>query len=495
MTQSNISIGYLMACQSSYSGWMDSRLSARSLTSALGGWRTREPAYEALADGIRLLCLDNRIAARTTLPAERELAQSLGISRSTVAASYRSLRDTGHISSVRGSGSVTLPLRRRDPGLTDAGEGAIDLQQASPPAWPGLAGVMKAVALDSASLVARGGYDILGRLELRAAIAARYSACGIATTPDQVMVTTGAQSAIHLLATVLIGRGDRALVETPTYPHAVDALRKVGARVVGVPVSTSTGWDLERAEQAFARALPVMAYLMPDFHNPTGRSMSLGERNVIFNAAERAGTVLVLDETTAELNIDRGSQEPDSFDGELANVVRVGSLSKTVWGGLRVGWVRAEARLIRRLVAARSTHDLGTPEFEQAVATKLVSSLDQILVQRRELLGASRDAAVAALGALLPQWRVPRVHGGLSLWLELDAPLSSALVMDVRSRGVLLSAGPRFSVDGGHDRHLRLPFTASPVDLERAVAELASSWRRVRDGVPASSMAMFESVV
>ena len=87
---------------------MDSRISARALAVALGGWRTREPAYEALADGIRLLCLDNRIAPRTVLPAERELAAALRLSRSTVTAAYRSLRDTAHIASLRGSGSVML---------------------------------------------------------------------------------------------------------------------------------------------------------------------------------------------------------------------------------------------------------------------------------------------------------------------------------------------------------------------------------------------------
>lgn len=97
---------------------MDSRITARSLAAALGGWRTREPAYEALADGIRLLCLDNRIAARTALPAERELAAALGLSRTTVATAYRSLRDTGHIESLRGSGSVTLPQSGREPGVS-----------------------------------------------------------------------------------------------------------------------------------------------------------------------------------------------------------------------------------------------------------------------------------------------------------------------------------------------------------------------------------------
>src|SRR6476661_6649228 len=104
---SNRIIGLCATVQYGYSGPMDSRISARALAAALGGWRTREPAYEALAESIRLLCLDNRLAPRTALPAERELATALHLSRSTVAAAYRSLRETGHISSTRGSGSVT----------------------------------------------------------------------------------------------------------------------------------------------------------------------------------------------------------------------------------------------------------------------------------------------------------------------------------------------------------------------------------------------------
>ncbi|WP_127819539.1 MocR-like transcription factor YczR [Microbacterium sp. CPCC 204701] len=463
---------------------MDSRVSARALAAALGGWRTREPAYEALADGIRLLCLDNRLAPRTALPAERELAAALHLSRSTVAAAYRSLRGTGHISSLRGSGSVTLPLGRRDSGRATAREGMIDLQQASPPAWPGLAGVFGEVASTAPALVARVGYDVLGRIELRSAIAERYTRRGIPTGPGEVLVTTGAQSAIHLIASVLIGRGDRVLVETPTYPHAVDALRGAGARLVGVPVTTGEGWDLDRAQQAFARTLPVMAYLMPDFQNPTGRSMSADERDALLLAGERAGAVIVLDETTADLDIDRPPVASGFAGSEPGTVVRIGSLGKTVWGGLRVGWVRADGDLIRRLVAARPTHDLGTPEFEQAVATRLLAGFAEILEQRSDLLREGRDALVRAVREELPAWGVPRVHGGVSLWLELDAPLSSGLVLAARSHGVLLSAGPRFSIEGGHDRHLRLPFTAPPDELTRAVRVLGDVWGRVTADAP-----------
>ncbi|GAA1990561.1 PLP-dependent aminotransferase family protein [Microbacterium pumilum] len=474
---------------------MDSRISARALSVALGGWRTREPAYEALADGIRLLCLDNRLAPRTALPAERELATALRLSRSTVAAAYRSLRETDHIASTRGSGSVTLPLRRRDPGRDGVPDGAIDLQQASPRAWPGLAGVIADVAGNAAALVGRAGYDVVGRRELREAIADRYSRRGIPTTANEVLVTTGAQSAIHLVASVLLGRGDRVLIETPTYPHAADALRRSGARLVGVPVLTEHGWDLDRAEQAFARTLPTMAYLMPDFQNPTGRSMTSIERDAFLRAGERAGSVLVLDETTAELDIDRGALDCGFSDGDPMSVVRLGSLGKTVWGGLRVGWVRAEGDLVRRLVAARPAHDLGTPDFEQAVAAALLSDFDPILSQRSTLLHEGRDALVAALAEHLPEWGVPRVRGGLSLWIELDAALSPALVMDVRSRGVLLSAGPRFSVDGGHERHLRIPFTAPVDELQRAARTLAESWQHVRAGAPVSFVDQIDALV
>jgi DNA-binding transcriptional MocR family regulator len=474
---------------------MDSRISARALSAALGGWRMREPAYEALADGIRLLCLDNRLAPRTALPAERELAAARQISRSTVAAAYRSLRDSAHITSTRGSGSVTLPLRRNDLGRASSIEGAIDLQQASPPAWPGLAGVMSEVAQSSSTIVSRVGYDVFGRIELREAIARRYCDRGIPTTAGEIVVTTGAQSAIHLLASVLLGRGDRVLIETPTYPHAADALRRADARLVGVPVTTDEGWDLDRAEQAFARTLPVLAYLMPDFQNPTSRSMGAEDRDAILQAAERSGTVLVLDETTADLDIDRGPVPAGFIDGDPSLIVRVGSLGKTVWGGLRVGWIRAETDLIRRLVASRPAHDLGTPEFEQAIAAAVFPQFGAVVAQRSHVLRDGREAVVGALQAMLPEWRTPRADGGVSLWIELDAPLSSALVMDVRSRGLLLSAGPRFSVDGGHDRHLRIPFTAAPDELSRGVEILAEAWPRVRGGAPVSMVEQLDSVI
>ncbi|RLK49288.1 PLP-dependent aminotransferase family protein [Microbacterium telephonicum] len=476
---------------------MDSRIGARALAVALGAWRTREPAYEALADGIRLLCLDNRIAPRTTLPAERELATILGLSRATIAAAYRSLRESDHVESVRGSGTVTLPLGRRTIATTRVGDDEIDLQQASPAAWPGLAGVMTDVAQDAAALVARAGYDVVGHERLREAIAARYDQRGLPTSADEILVTTGAQSAIHLLATTLLRRGDPVLIETPTYPHATEALRGAGARLVSVPVDAEAGWDLDRARQAFARTRPSLAYLMPQFQNPTGRTMSETECAAVAEAAARAGTVLVVDETTAELYVEppATAHPPLPFDGCEGAVVRLGSLGKTVWGGLRIGWIRADRDTVRRLVAARAPRDLGTPEFEQVVAARLLARMPEILAQRSTLLRAGRDALVSGLRARLPEWRVPVPAGGVAVWAELGAPLSSPLVIAARERGLHLSPGARFAVDGGHDRRLRLPFTASVDHLTRAVDILAETWPRVREAAPVATVDVFDAVV
>lgn len=484
-------IGMGVPVQFHYRGRMDSRIGARALAAALGGWRTREPAYEALADGIRLLCLDNRLAVRTLLPAERELAAVLGLSRTTVATAYRSLRDSGHIQSLRGSGSVTLPRPQREPGRVSVSGDVIDLQQASPAAWPGLAGVMSEVATDAATLVARAGYDIRGSLPLRSAIAERYTALGVPTGPEHVMVTSGAQAAIRLLGETLLRRGDRALIETPTYPHAAEALRAAGARLVGVPVTTAAGWDVDRATQAFARTTPALAYLMPRFQNPTGRTMTGEEEAAFADAGRRAGTTLVIDETTGELAID--AAVGPAFT--TADVVRVGSLGKTVWGGLRVGWIRADEELVHRLVAARPSRDLGTPEFEQAVAARLIERMPEILRQRSALLRQGRDTLSAALSSQLPAWRVPEVAGGVALWVELDAPLSSGLVLAARGHGIYLSAGSRFGVDSVHDRHLRIPFTAPAVELHRAVTVLARVWPTVRSAAPESARDLLEAVV
>ncbi|MEO6827918.1 MAG: PLP-dependent aminotransferase family protein [Microbacteriaceae bacterium] len=464
----------------------DAQLSARALETALGAWRSSGPANAALADRIRLLVLDGRLPTDTRLPAERDLATRLALSRTTVTAAYRRLREAGYLLSRRGSGSVTR-LPRRGPGpVSVSDDGILDLTRATLPPIEGIVEASRRAVDALPASLAHGGFDAVGTAALRAAIADRYRTRGMPTAAEQVMVTLGAQHAISLLSRTLLGRGDRALIETPTYPHAYEALRAAGARLVPVPVSTESGWDEAALLQALQHTSPTVAYLMPDFHNPTGRSMPMAMRERVLSAAARQGTALIADETTAELNIDRvgafapfGAASGARAGAAASTAILIGSVGKTLWGGFRVGWIRAEPALIRKLVAARAAGDLGTPVLEQLIVTQLLAEMDAILQRRRDQLRASRDSIRAQLNDRFPDWSVPEVDGGVAAWVNLGSPSSSRLALAARSQGLLITAGPRFGIDGAFERYLRIPIGYPAEEMARALDALEAAWLSV----------------
>ena len=466
-------------------------ITARALAALLGRWRTDDAAYRSLADRIRLLILDGRIPADTRLPAERDLAERLDVSRTTVTAAYRELRDSDYLESVRGSGSVAqLPGVRPGPGPATS-PGYLDFSKAALPAVPQVTEAAQRAAARLIHYVDGFDYDTIGLPELRAAIADRYIDAGLPTSPDEIMVTLGAQHAIGLIARTHLSRGDRAVIEHPTYPHAHDALRSAGARLVPVAVTAEDGWNTDDLEQAIDRSSPTIAYLMPDFHNPTGATMSVDARRRVCRAAARQGTVLVIDETTAELDIDSGTPFLPfaASDDAGAKILTVGSVGKTAWGGLRLGWIRADRGVIRKLVAARSVGDLGTPVLEQLTVLELLPEMADILSTRREQLGATRDRVERLLAERLPHWEVPHVSGGLAAWVGLGAPVSSQLALAARSQGLLIAAGPRFGIDGAFERFIRIPITYPVADTEAAIDALATAWQSImRAPVPDSAL-------
>jgi DNA-binding transcriptional MocR family regulator len=468
-------------------------LSARALASLLANWRgtTSAPAYTALADRIRLLIVDGRIALGTRIPAERELAAQLELSRTTVTSAFGALRDAGYLHSIRGSGSVAR-LPERSPATADAAPGDyLDFTKAAVSAAPGIATAAQAAAEELPRYLGGSGFEPVGLPVLRAAIAERYRLRGLPTEPEQIMVTIGAQHAIALLARTLLGRGDSALVESPSYPHAYEALRSTGARLVPVSVTTDSGWDVAALEQGLRRTCPALAYVMPDFHNPTGSTMSPELRERMLELAADQGTIVVADETMAELVLDGTPYRPLAVSGDA---VSIGSLGKTVWGGIRIGWIRAERPLIQRLARNRSAGDLGTPLLEQLIAARLLGDYDAILASRRAQLLTGRNHLTAALRRQFPEWQVPDVAGGLTLWTNLGTPVSSQLTIAARSRGLLIAAGPRFGLDGAFERFLRIPFSYPPDETDRAVGILASAWQSV-SSVPAPESAFLTEVV
>ncbi len=442
-------------------------------TELLGDWRRGGPAAERLAATVRTLVLDGRVPTGTRLPAERALAAGLGVSRATVTAAYDRLRAEGYLMSALGSGSwVTIPAVRGQP-LDDARVAETDLTIASLPAPARILELAQAAVSKLPGWLDHHGYSPLGLAPLREAIAARYSQRGLPTVPDQILVTAGAMQAIDLTIRALLPRGRNALVEVPSYPAALDAIRHAGARVRAVPVAAS-GWDFEQLEAIASRHTPALSYLIPDFHNPTGALMDHAGRRRALAALGRGDGHVLADETFAELNLD-GVPAPPPFAaaGPGERVITVGSLSKAVWGGLRVGWARAEPGIIRRLAACRSGVDLSSPVLEQLIATEALSEFDSILAERRALARDRRAALCDAIQRHLPGWRHSRPAGGLVLWVELPQPIATSLMVLAREHGLALNPGPRFASDGLLERYVRLPFTARPAELEKAVSVIA----------------------
>jgi DNA-binding transcriptional MocR family regulator len=468
------------------------RISGRALALLLPDLRFGPgPVYSALADSITALVLDGRLAPETRLPSERELATHLALSRATITTAYDALRASGFVASRTGAGSfVTVPrtARRVSPSrwtsATVAPADEIDLSCAALPAPPAeLAEAVRRAAVELPDLAAGPGYNPLGLAQLREAVANRFTARGLATQPEQILITNGALHAFDMLLRLLVGPGDRVLTELPTYPGALDALRANGVRIVPVPVSAARGWPVHDLQATLRQTAPRLAYLIPDFHNPTGILAGERERREVLRVARHTGTTVVIDETFVELGFAGPLRPTATLD---SSVITLGSLSKPVWGGLRLGWIRASGDLIRRLAVQRAATDLAGSILDQLVGVALLDRLDTITSARREQLRAQRDALVAALHEHLPQWQVCVPEGGMSLWAELDAPLCTSLTLAAARQGVQLVPGSRFGVDGTLERFLRIPFALPPEQLTEGVRRVALTWQRLDHGAAAA---------
>ncbi len=459
---------------------MSASIAPSALAELVGaGWRRRRASAAALAEALRALVVDGRLAVRTRLPSERALAPALGVGRGTVTRAYDLLRDDGYLRSARGAGSwLTLP---GDPGQHPSPLGGeartLDLSIAALPAPPMLADVAAEAAVALRGHLSGLGYAHAGLPALREAVAARFGARGLPTTPDQVLITAGAQHALHLLLAVLASPGDRVLVDAPAYPRTLSAIRGARARAVAVPLRPD-GWDADAWTQALTAASPRLAVTAPDFHNPTGLTMGPRERRAIPLACARAGVPLVVDETISELWLDGPPPAPLAI-ADPAAVITIGSMSKAAWGGLRLGWIRTAPQLARELRAARADVDMASPLLEQLVAVGLLERWDAVLDSRRGLLRERRQALLAALERHAPAWETRRPEGGLATWVGLPTPVATRLAAAAAREGIAITPGPAFSPDGAFERRLRLPFTAPPADLDAAVARLAALAGRV----------------
>ncbi|MBS1206600.1 MAG: DNA-binding transcriptional regulator [Proteobacteria bacterium] len=454
------------------------RFGSQSLQRLLGHWQqpeSRMPLWRQLADALRLLILDGRLALDTRLPGERELASTLKISRTTVASALAHLRDEGYLESRHGSGSrVILPDSRSVPTLATAGT-ALDLSTAALSAGPEIHQAYTHALSMIPHYLTRTGYGQLGLLPLREAIAARYAARGLPTHADEVMVVNGAVSALALVLRMLTGPGDRVVVDHPTYPLAIAAIQGASCRPVGVSLP-QTGWDSDGFAATLAQTAPRLAYLMPDFHNPTGRCMDIATREAIAAIAARTRTTLVVDETMVDLWYDAPPPPPLAAFDPAGNVITLGSAGKSFWGGLRLGWIRASTRTIAALAQTRDTLDLGSPLLEQLATLWLMQNAEAFLPDRRQMLTRRRDNCAALMHEHFPEWHFQTPQGGLSYWVELPDMLATQFAARAETIGIHLGAGTRFGLSGAFDRYLRMPFSLELAELENALLRIKPLW-------------------
>ncbi|WP_244223455.1 PLP-dependent aminotransferase family protein [Amycolatopsis circi] len=448
--------------------------------------------YVLLAARMRTLIDDGELAPGSRLPPDRALAAALAVGRSTVVAAYDQLAVEGRI--VRRQGSGTKVAGRAAAAqsratteapaflhLLEPQDGVLMLACAAPDAPPPELGDAYARTLPQlADTTGDIGYHPMGHKALRRAIAERYQRRGVPTAPDQVLVTTGGQQALSMLARALLRPGDRVLAEAPTYPGALEAFREEGAVLRGLPVG------LAGFPAAVAEHRPALAYVIASFHNPTGAVLPALQRRRLAETAAAAGVPLVDDEVLADLGFP-GEHLPPPLAAYNDQVITIGSLSKVVWGGLRIGWVRAPAPVIARLARLRAVHDLGGNIPAQLAAVDLLAHLDGLQLRGNAQRQVRHDHLRAELARHLPSWHVPAVPGGQTVWIRLPHGDGASFAQTAMRHGVAVLPGAGLDAEGGSKEYVRLHFLAPPDDLSEAVRRLAAAWHGYRprpDWVP-----------
>lgn len=471
-------------------------VSAPEVARLVGDWSNGGALYSGLAAALGRAISEGRLPAGVRLPAERALAKQLGVSRNTVVAAYERLRSRELVRTRQGSGTTVGGHGDRSPGPREArvartllpngifegvfgrDTGVIDLRAA---VWEGTDELpASAFDLDDDEMrrwVATHGYYPAGIPPLREIFADRLTAKGLPTSPEQIIVTSGAQQALALLVQYLIDPGDRAVVEDPTYPGMIETLLAAGAAVEGVP-RTDRGLDLGALRAVLAKGIPRLVYVIATAHNPLGTTLPAADRGLLVRALRQA-PIVVEDMTLADTELQPSGARPlatyaDGEDGPT--VITVGSLSKALWGGLRIGWLRAPTELVQRLTHVKAIQDIGTPVPSQVLAQRLLAHAGQIEGERRRNMATRLGALQRLLRERLPGWRWPEPGGGLSLWIDLGAVNALDFAAFATRHGVAVAPGTLSSPSSAYADHLRLPFGKPVPELEAAVERLAAAW-------------------
>jgi GntR family transcriptional regulator / MocR family aminotransferase len=478
--------------------------------------RQATPLYQQIETFLRQSIVAGTLAPTTRLPAARQVAQDLGVSRITVENAYAALEADGLIerragsgsyvqqpealSASGGSGSQDWPLWQHDAlnaaGLAQAealAERATLNNHPHPITFTGFGDprrfpidefyraikeVMRRDGIAALEFDDRHGYG-----PLRATIAHVLASQGVQAQADSVLITSGSQQALMLIAQILLKPGDVVLVESPTYDLALDLFRAQHLKLIGCPIDAA-GMQVEQLEPLLQQHHPKLIYTIPNFQNPTGACLSLPRRRQLIALADRYNIPILEDDFVGDLRYEGRVQPALKALDPGGRVIYVGTFSKMIMPGLRVGFLVADGPIYELLAQLKRVNDLMTSTLTQRTLEAYVTvGRYQAHVRRScQVYRRRRDAIVQAIGRELPAGvHVVSPQGGLFVWLRLPEDMSAIQLLPLAAEeGVEYAPGPRFfpQPDVG-ERYMRLNFaTQTPEDIDEGIRRLGRAMRR-----------------
>jgi DNA-binding transcriptional MocR family regulator len=475
---------------------------------------SEEPIYRQLIRQIRAQIESGSLAAGTRLPASRDLARQLNISRISVVNAYAELRAEGFLSAHAGRGtfvngereadarspqggtaSATHPAEQpqvpdrslremmrlaRKPGVINFGHGAPPVEFF--PVHHLRDAINTVLERDGSAALTYEATE--GYWPLRMAVRDYVSALGIQCSADHVLITGGTQQALDLVVQALLSEGETIVTENPTYLGMIDIARTRRVQIHGIAMDTD-GIRLDMLENYVLDHHPRLIYVMPTFHNPTGRVMPLHRRRQLLNLAAEYKIPILEDGVYHEARFEGESLPPLKALDEQGIVIHAAGFTKTLLPGIRIGYVIADGPKYERLVRVKQAADISTPGLNQRAIHLMVERgvLAQQLERNNRELRRRRDVAIAAAAKHLPpgsRWNVPQ--GGLYLWVELpkNGPSASELYISAIQQGVAYAIGNVFYTNAAGSYRMRINFAAQrPAEIEEGMRRLGRAWREL----------------
>jgi DNA-binding transcriptional MocR family regulator len=477
-----------------------------------------EPIYRQLIRHIRAQIESGTLPAGTRLPASRDLAQQLNISRISVVNAYAELRAEGFLSAHAGRGTFIAGENAGAPAPTNGNGGThhnVQHQTEAPTTPDRSIREMMRLGRSKAGVISFGsgspptdyfpmqhlrdaintvldrdsaralGYEMAeGYAPLRSAIRDYVSALGIRCHADQILITGGTQQAIDLVVQSVLGEGDVLVTENPTYLGVIDIARVRRVQIHGVQIDED-GIRLDMLENFLIDQHPKLLYVMPTFQNPTGIVMPLHRRRQLLTLAHNYHLTILEDGVYHELRFEGEALPPLKALDEHGVVIHASGFTKMMLPGLRIGYIISDNAHYERLVRVKQAADISTPGLNQRALHLMLERgiLAQQLERNNRDLKRRRDVALAAATKYLPpgsQWNAPQ--GGLYLWVELPkrGPTAAELYISAVQLGVAYAIGNVFYTDGYGSHRIRLNFgSQKPADIEEGFRRLGKAWREL----------------